>query len=49
MPRMTPLHRDTLKDYSQFFEMVESILGFVPNSLLTWGAGPKFCRHFWDC
>ena len=46
MPRIDPLHRDKLKDYGQFFEMVESILGFVPNSLLTMGRRPEILQAF---
>ena len=46
MPRIAPLHKDELKDYAQFFDMVESLLGFVPNSLLTMGRRPDILQAF---
>lgn len=46
MPRITPLSREDMKDHAQFFDMVEGLMGFVPNSLLTMGRCPDILQAF---
>lgn len=46
MPRIAALSRDDLKDHAQFFDMVEGLMGFVPNSLLTMGRRPDILQAF---
>ena len=46
MPRITPLSRESLKDFEPFFQMVEQAMGFVPTSMLTMGRSPALLQAF---
>ena len=46
MPRVQPLTRAELAEFEPFFEMIESAMGFVPNSMLTLGRSPDLLRAF---
>lgn len=47
MPQVQPLERGEIPDELQpILQMAESILGFVPNSLLTMGRWPELLRAF---
>ena len=46
MPCVTPLPRRELAEFEPFFEMVERVMGFVPNSMLTMGRVPDLLRAF---
>lgn len=46
MPRVAPLARDELAEFEAFFEMIEGVMGFVPNSMLTLGRSPELLRAF---
>lgn len=46
MPRVTPLLRSELAEFEGFFAIVEQVMGFVPNSMLTMGRRPEILRGF---
>ncbi len=46
MPRVAPLRRDELSEFEPTFEMIEQVMGFLPNSLLTLGRSPELLRGF---
>jgi uncharacterized peroxidase-related enzyme len=46
MPRVAPLSRESLAEFEPFFAMVEQVMGFVPNSLLSLGRCPLILRGF---
>ena len=46
MPRITPLDRSDLADFEPFFEIIEEMAGFVPNSMLTMGRWPELLQAF---
>lgn len=46
MAHMDPLSRDTTPELQDEFELMESILGFVPNSVLTMQRCPKIVQGF---
>ena len=46
MPRIEPLPREELAEFEPFFALVESSMGFVPNSMLTMGRVPELLRAF---
>ncbi|MEZ4333647.1 MAG: carboxymuconolactone decarboxylase family protein, partial [Myxococcota bacterium] len=46
MPHVEPLPRSELAEFEPVFESIESLMGFVPNSLLTLGRSPEILRGF---
>ena len=46
MSRVTPLERSDLAEFEDFFKIVEQVMGFVPNSMLTMGKRPEILRGF---
>lgn len=46
MPRIAPLPREDLAEFEPFFQIVEQVMGFVPNSMLTMGRRPELLRAF---
>jgi uncharacterized peroxidase-related enzyme len=46
MPRVEPVSRESLAEFEPFFAMVEQVMGFVPNSMLTMGRSPDLLRAF---
>lgn len=46
MARITPLSRKDLAEFEPFFEAIEEVMGFLPNSLLTLGRSPDLLRAF---
>ncbi|MAG34600.1 MAG: fusion protein [Deltaproteobacteria bacterium] len=46
MPRVEPLPREELGEFEPFFETIEQVMGFVPNSMLTLGRAPDLLRAF---
>ncbi len=46
MAHVRPLEREQLVEFEPFFQVVEVIMGFVPNSLLTLGRRPDILRAF---
>ena len=46
MPHVDPLPRDELAEFEPVFAMIEGVMGFVPNSLLTLGRSPEILRGF---
>jgi uncharacterized peroxidase-related enzyme len=46
MPRVAPVSREELAEFEPFFAMVEQVMGFVPNSMLTMGRSPDILRAF---
>ena len=46
MPRIDPLPRSELAEFEPTFAMIEQVMGFVPNSLLTLGRAPELLRAF---
>ncbi len=46
MARIDPLSREELSEFEPFFQIVEQVMGFVPNSLFTLGRRPELLRAF---
>ena len=46
MAYVSPLGREQLAEFEPFFQLVEAMMGFVPNSLLTLGRRPDILRAF---
>ena len=46
MARVTALERSELEEFEPFFQIVEQVMGFVPNSMLTMGRRPEILRGF---
>ena len=46
MPHVEPLARSELAEFEPVFAMIEDVMGFVPNSLLTLGRSPEILRAF---
>ncbi len=46
MAHVSPLAREQLVEFEPFFQLVERMMGFVPNSLLTLGRRPDLLRAF---
>jgi len=46
MPHVEPLPRAELAEFEPIFAMIEGVMGFVPNSLLTLGRSPEILRGF---
>lgn len=46
MPHVEPLSREALAEFEPVFAMIEGVMGFVPNSLLTLGRSPEILRGF---
>lgn len=46
MANVQPLSREQLTEFEPFFVLVESVMGFVPNSLYTMGRRPTILRAF---
>ena len=46
MARIAPLKRSELEEFEPFFQIVEQVMGFVPNSMLTMGRRPDILRGF---
>ncbi len=46
MTRVTPLERDALPEFEDFFKIVEQVMGFLPSSMLTLGRRPEILRGF---
>jgi len=46
MARVAPLDRSELGEFEEFFKIVEQVMGFVPNSMLTLGRRPELLRGF---
>lgn len=46
MPRVDPLPRTELAEFEPIFQMIEQVMGFVPNSMLTLGRSPELLRAF---
>jgi uncharacterized peroxidase-related enzyme len=46
MPRLAPLDRAELEEFEPFFKIVDQVMGFVPNSMLTMGRRPELLRAF---
>jgi len=46
MTRVAQLERSELVEFEPFFEIVEQVMGFVPNSMLTMGRRPEILRGF---
>lgn len=46
MPHVEPLPRSELAEFEPVFAMIEGVMGFVPNSLLTLGRSPEILRGF---
>ena len=46
MPHVDPLSRAELAEFEPVFAMIEGVMGFVPNSLLTLGRSPEILRGF---
>ena len=46
MPHVEPLSREALPEFEPVFAMIEGVMGFVPNSLLTLGRSPEILRGF---
>jgi uncharacterized peroxidase-related enzyme len=46
MARITPLSRNELAEFEPFFAMIEGVMGFLPNSMLTLGRSPAILRAF---
>jgi uncharacterized peroxidase-related enzyme len=46
MARVAPLKIEDLPEYKELFEMVEAIMGFIPNSMLTMARRPEIMNGF---
>lgn len=46
MPAIEPLARADLAEYEPMFEMVEAVMGFLPNSLMTMARWPELMQAF---
>ncbi len=46
MAHVEPLPRSELAEFEPVFAMIEGVVGFVPNSLLTLGRSPEILRAF---
>ena len=46
MAHVEPLPRSELAEFEPFFGIVEQVMGFVPNSMLTMGRNPELLRAF---
>jgi len=46
MAHVEPLTREALAEFEPVFAMIEGVMGFVPNSLLTLGRSPEILRGF---
>lgn len=46
MAHIEPLSRAELAEFEPVFAMIEKVMGFVPNSLLTLGRSPEILRGF---
>jgi uncharacterized peroxidase-related enzyme len=46
MARVEPIDRSELSEFEPFFGIVEQVMGFVPNSMLTMGRKPELLRAF---
>ena len=46
MAHITPLDRSELPEFESGFEIVESVMGFVPRSMFTMGRNPDLLRAF---
>ncbi len=46
MSRVEPLARAELAEFEPFFGVIEQVMGFVPNSMLTMGRSPGLLRAF---
>lgn len=46
MAHVEPLPRSELAEFEPVFAMIEGVMGFVPNSLLTLGRSPEILRGF---
>jgi len=46
MPRIAPLSREELPDLEPLFGIVESLMGFLPNSMLTMARRPELLKAF---
>ena len=45
MPRVEPLRREDLPQYEDQFALIESVMGFLPTSLLTMARSPALLQH----
>ena len=46
MPRVPPLKREELPELEPLFRVVEQLMGFLPNSLLTMARRPELLKAF---
>ncbi len=46
MARVAPLERSELAEFEDFFKIVDQVMGFLPNSMLTLGRRPEILRGF---
>ncbi len=46
MARVAALARGEIEEFEPFFQIVEQVMGFVPNSMLTMGRRPDILRGF---
>ncbi len=46
MARLAPLERSELAEFEDFFKVVDQVMGFLPNSMLTLGRRPEILRGF---
>jgi uncharacterized peroxidase-related enzyme len=46
MTRVRQLDRTQLEEFEPFFKIVEQVMGFVPNSMMTMGRRPEILRGF---
>ncbi len=46
MTRVGQLDRTELEEFEPFFKVVEQVMGFVPNSMMTMGRRPEILRGF---
>ena len=46
MARVAPLERCELAEFEDFFKIVDQVMGFLPNSMLTLGRRPEILRGF---
>ena len=46
MARVTPLEKEHLEEVSELLDLVEAVMGFVPNSMLTMAHRPEILKTF---
>ncbi|HEC09167.1 MAG TPA: carboxymuconolactone decarboxylase family protein, partial [Acidimicrobiales bacterium] len=46
MANLEPLSRDEIPEFEPLLEMVEAVMGFVPNSMLTMARWPELLNSF---